>query len=94
MVDDAYITTIRKIKNKFGIARNSELVVCSECLETYKKRREKFEKTLIQYGAVGIVLLIVIVLITQSVQGFFVGLFMALIMVVLSLFYYCPAIKE
>mgnify|MGYP001579377487 CR=1 FL=1 len=40
--DDAVIRAIRKIKQRFNMAKNNELVVEDACLAEYKKKRDKF----------------------------------------------------
>jgi len=60
--EDAVISTIRKIKRLFGIAKNNALVVGADSMEEYKKRRAKFERTFVQYVALAIIMVAAFVL--------------------------------
>ena len=91
--DDAVISTIRAVKTRLGLASNKELVVCGDCLEEHKKRRQGFEKNLVQYGAFGLIVLVVLFILTQTLNALFVGVMLLALMLVMSLFYYHPALE-
>ncbi|MCX6778476.1 MAG: hypothetical protein NT157_06375 [Candidatus Micrarchaeota archaeon] len=91
--DDAVISTIRAVKTRLGFASNKELVVCGDCLEEHKKRRQGFEKNLVQYGAFGLIVLVVLFILTQTLNALFVGVMLLALMLVMSLFYYHPALE-
>jgi len=59
--EDFVIRGIRKIKTAFKVARGSKLIICNEHLEEAKRRREKFEKTLLTYGGLGGVIGIILI---------------------------------
>lgn len=58
--DDAIVSTIRTVKRKLGIAKNNELYVCEACLPVYKEKRKKFEKNLVFYAALAVVVFVLI----------------------------------
>ena len=68
--DDLVIRTIRAIKQKLGIAKNNELVVCPDCVETYRKKRGDYEKRLVQHVVIASVVLLVFVLLPIFTTGF------------------------
>ncbi|MCK4319617.1 hypothetical protein KAW38_03540 [Candidatus Micrarchaeota archaeon] len=59
IIEDPVVQTIRKIKKRFGLLQNNEIVVSPEHLETYKKKREAFERNLVIYSAVAIIVVVV-----------------------------------
>ncbi|MCD6549102.1 hypothetical protein J7K41_00090 [Candidatus Micrarchaeota archaeon] len=52
--EDLVIRTIRRIKEKLGIAKGYKLVVCRECWEEYVKRRKSYERNMITWGLLGL----------------------------------------
>ena len=58
--DDAVVRTIRGVKQRLGIARNNELFVCESCLPVYREKRKKFEKNLVLYVAIGVVIFVLL----------------------------------
>ncbi|RLG19625.1 hypothetical protein DRN67_02220 [Candidatus Micrarchaeota archaeon] len=94
--DDLFITTVRSLKQKLGIATNNVLVVCNDCSTEHKKRRSAFEKKILQYAAIGAVLGLIFLVISRSLQGLVMAILLVLFMAALALVQYHPAseIKE
>lgn len=96
--DDAVIHAIRKIKRKFNVAKNNELVVCENCLPEHKKKREKFEKNLVMHVVIAAVVLIIFFFVSIfspsgiSLSGIFLGMVLAALVVGMSVFNHWPKI--
>ncbi|MFA5381532.1 MAG: hypothetical protein WC356_00025 [Candidatus Micrarchaeia archaeon] len=97
------IKIIRKIKTFFGISRGNTLVICSSCLEEYTKRRNGFEKTMLIWTVIGIILALLLIVPSILVGGdiFYIlrsiGLSILLIIVLLALVgivRYIPKLEE
>ncbi|NYZ60540.1 hypothetical protein H0O01_02475 [Candidatus Micrarchaeota archaeon] len=56
--NDVVIRFIREMKRKVGILKGNELVVCSEHLAKYAEKRKKFERNLVLYATVGVLIAI------------------------------------
>lgn len=100
--EDIILKSIRRAKEFAKISTGNELVVCPDDYEEAKKRRQRFEKSLLTFGGIGAVLGIILVLIAifqgrdiLSIIGslIFVVLLVA-IMAALSLYQYFPAFEE
>lgn len=101
--EDIVINAIRAIKRKLRISTGNDLVVCAAHVEEAKKRRERFERSLMTSAGIGAVLGIILVLlaifnpnrsIVSVLQAIIFLLLLVLIMAALSLYQYFPAIKE
>ncbi|MEM3362560.1 MAG: hypothetical protein QXG16_04590 [Candidatus Anstonellaceae archaeon] len=98
--ESAILNFIKKIKSSLKILKNNELYVCSNCLEEYKKRKKKFNNTLVLNSVVGILLLVALVIIplvfNQEIRldGFVVMIFLMGFLFLISLFSYVPDIEE
>ncbi|MFA6490200.1 MAG: hypothetical protein WCT52_06025 [Candidatus Micrarchaeia archaeon] len=95
--DDLVISGIRAIKQKLGIAKNNELVVCPACTEEYKKKRGEYEKKLVQHVVIASILLLVFILLPIFTKGFslwavVMGVVFAAGVMLLSVFSHCPRI--
>lgn len=97
--EDNAIRFIRKIKQKVGVAKNNELYVCKEDIETHTKRRKDFEKNLIVSSVlaaglviflIGLPLLMGTLDLGNLIGSIFIG---ALIILVVVFFRYTPAIE-
>jgi predicted nucleic acid-binding Zn ribbon protein len=99
--EDFVIRGIRRIKQMFKATTGNKLVVCGECKEIAKKKRQTFEKTLLTYlGLGGIILLIMLVLalisggpIMSILQSVVVLLFFVILLAALSLLNYFPSFE-
>lgn len=90
---DNVIRTIRYIKLKlFRKVSNNRLVVCKECYENYKKYRKKYIGRQRLYVALGVLFLIFGMLLNPSFVALFVGIFITVVMYLLSLLSYLPEI--
>jgi predicted nucleic acid-binding Zn ribbon protein len=98
--EDSIIRAIRTFKQFFHIAANNELYVCSDDIQVHEKRRGEFERSMIFFGVLSA--LVVIVLIgTLLLSGRFDifafisaivrGVFILLLSVV---FKYSPALEK
>ncbi|MEM4554775.1 MAG: hypothetical protein QXT25_02930 [Candidatus Anstonellaceae archaeon] len=99
VLDDYVIRFIRSVKNALGIAKNNTLVVCSNCLEEYKKKRAKYERDLAIHAVVGGLVLLIMVFLPLFTSGFsitavFFGLLLFGMIMALSVFSHCPKIEE
>ncbi|OIO21804.1 hypothetical protein COV61_01560 [Candidatus Micrarchaeota archaeon CG11_big_fil_rev_8_21_14_0_20_47_5] len=96
--EDFVISSLRKLKRIFGIARNNTLVVGRDSLEEYKKRRSKFEKTFVQYAAIAIILVLAIVVLPLllgapfSIGSVLMSMVIGALIIAFSLTSYLPAI--
>ena len=97
--DDAVISGIRAVKQKLGIAKNNELVVCPGCIEAYKKRRGEYEKRLVQHVVIAAIVFLVFAFLPLFTTGFslwslLLGVIFAAGVLLLSVFSHCPKMKE
>jgi hypothetical protein len=92
--DDPVITTIRGVKTRLGFASNRRLVVCDDCREEHRRRRQDFEKRLVQYGGIGLIILVGLFILTQTLNALLIGVFFLLILLLFSLVQYHPALEN
>jgi len=88
--DDPVIAAIRAVKTRLGIATGNRLVVCHEDLETARKKRARFERTLMWCAMLGAAFIFVILLSKQSLASLFIGLVVAAVVVSFALLAYFP----
>ncbi len=96
--DDAVILALRRIKRLFGIAKNNRLIVSQDELAEYKKRRAKFEKNFVQYAALSVLIFAAMFALslfagTISLGTFAMPILIGILLVLLSLASYMPAIE-
>ncbi len=58
--DDFVIKAIRWGKRKLGIAKNNELFVDEGCLPAYREKRKRFERNVVFYVAIGVIIFVLI----------------------------------
>ncbi len=98
--EDVVLKSIRSVKQSLGIATNNILIVCEQCEEEYRKKREKFEKTFAQHVLFGILILLAIVVVPMLVGGVFqpgtilLGVLVAAFIIALSIVQYFPSITD
>jgi hypothetical protein len=98
--DDAVIRVIRAIKQRFGVARNNELCVDQGCLPKYRERRKRFERNMVFYVALGVILFVLINGVQAmagmfSLVAFVASVFLALLIAALAVLNYAtPPIDE
>lgn len=97
--EDFVIKTIRGIKQKLRIATNNKLVVCSECEEAYRKKKEEFEKTLVLHATIAALIVIVFLALPFvvgrpfSFTSLFAGILLGIFIVGLTITRYIPAVE-
>jgi uncharacterized protein YacL len=94
VVEDKIIEIIRKIKGKFGAVKGYKLLVCENCIEKYEKRRKRFERNVIIYGGLGVVMALFLIVFNFSFASILTGIFLILVMILLALMGYQPRIKK
>lgn len=99
--EDIIISTIRKIKRFFKIAKESELVVCDQHLEEALKRRKEFESSIVKVVALVAVIAVIAILLALLNKSFsFVPVTISILILVfillifVSLFRYFPAVEN
>ncbi|VVB97969.1 Uncharacterised protein [uncultured archaeon] len=98
--DDAIIKAIRAVKQRLGVAKNNELCVDQGCLPKYRERRKKFEKNIIFYVALGVIVFVLInglqlMAGAFSIVAFIASLFLAVLIAGLAILNYAtPPIDE
>lgn len=101
--EDWVIRGIRSVKQRLNIARNAQLVVCADCLEKHEEKRKKFEKNLVMYAGIAVILtflLLAFALFFGSntdlwaiLRILFLGACLVALFVVLAFFHYVPAVQ-
>ena len=99
VADDFVIRTIRKAKEALHIAKNNTLVVCPECMETYAKKRAKYERDLAIHAAIGGLVLLLFVLLPLFTTGFSIvsvllGLLLFCLIMAFTVFSHCPKMED
>lgn len=94
VVEDKIIDFIRKVKSKLGVVKGYKLYVCDNCLETYEKKRKRFERNILLYGGLGLVLTLLLLFFNFSIGSFLVGILLFLVMLLLAIMGYVPQIKK
>jgi len=84
VADDVVIRAIRWVKRKLGVAQESRLVVCGEDMEEHTRRRRKFEKHMVQYGALAFILVVVMIVLSGSLPGVLVAVFIGAFILLLG----------
>ena len=100
--EDFVIRGIRKIKTSLKIARGTNLIICDEHLEEARKKRERFEKSLLTYGGIGAVIGIILVIagllggrdLISILSSMLIAILLIVVLVIFSLAYYFPAVEE
>ncbi|MEM4389996.1 MAG: hypothetical protein QXG98_05030 [Candidatus Micrarchaeia archaeon] len=95
VADDAVIRTIRWLKRRLGVLQGNKLVVCRDDMEEHQRRRQRFEKHLIQYGAIFFVLAIAMLVLSGSLLGMLIIVVMAAFILALVIVVdYTPLVKK
>jgi hypothetical protein len=97
--DDAIIRAIRRVKQSLNMAQNNELCVCEADVPAHEKRRREFERSLVLFGVLAAVVVILLVAtlvmsgrfdIVAFLSALLIGLFILLFAIV---FKYAPALE-
>ena len=90
--DDLIIRSIRRVKQTLNIAQNNKLVVCRKCMPEHLKRRENFEKRVVRYGAIGVIIAIVLLLLLQTWNSLVAGALIVILMLSFTITGYHPSL--
>ncbi|MGC8923590.1 MAG: hypothetical protein ACP5H8_02555 [Candidatus Micrarchaeia archaeon] len=92
--EDYVISAIRWVKKRLNAEKGNTLVVCDKCMDSYKKRRGEFERSLLMYGGAGIVIMIILILLNLSLSSFLAGILLLIFMLILAHIKYVPRLRE
>lgn len=98
--DEPLIIAIRKVKQRFNIAKNNELVVCQNDMEEYLKKRKKYETNIAIYSViaaivVGAFIFLPLFLGTFSLPSIITSIGFALFIIILPIISsYTPALSK
>lgn len=98
--EDNIIRFIRKIKRFLRIAKNNELYVCEEHIKEHKKRRKAFEKSMLFFGVIAAIIILVfgglLILSGRFDPGSFISLLiLGVILISFSvIFKFVPAVES
>lgn len=96
LVVDPILALLRFFKEKINWGVQKETVIVCEnkkCIETFKKRISSFHREIAVFVTTGIVLGLVIIGLTRTLQSVVVGVIIALICSSFSLAKYCPNVE-
>ncbi|HIE54886.1 MAG TPA: hypothetical protein EYP90_06860 [Chromatiaceae bacterium] len=98
--EDRIIRAIRKVKKALNIATNNELYVSEDCISKHKERRRAFEKSMLFFGILAAIV-VILMLSTVVLSGrfdigvilssFLIGGFILLFAII---FKYTPALES
>lgn len=94
VIEDKIIEVLRTIKSKLGIVKGYKLIVCKDCEKEYEKRRKTFERNLLLYGGLGVVIMIFLMFLNFSIGSFLSGLLLFFVLIILALLKYVPKIEK
>lgn len=98
--DDAIISTIRGLKNKFGLGTNNRLYVSPENYDVYRKKRSKFEQKVVLLGAFGVIVSLFVIGANLFMRGTFdlvqilSSIALTIFLVALAFVDYVPAVED
>ncbi|MCX8197596.1 MAG: hypothetical protein N3F07_00140 [Candidatus Micrarchaeota archaeon] len=97
--DDAVIIAIRKVKNMLGVAKNNQLMVCDLCAESYKRKRESYERNIVIHTIIAALVLLAFILLPLFTSGFSIwslvmGVVLAGVIMGFSLFSHVPKASQ
>ena len=96
VTDDHVLKTLRWFKtNITKNVQNNTLVVCKTCYPQYSKQRKKYISRRTAYVALGIIFLILSVIISSGawLTALSIGIFIVILLYVLSLINYMPGLQ-
>ncbi|MGC9005098.1 MAG: hypothetical protein ACP5JC_00535, partial [Candidatus Micrarchaeia archaeon] len=97
--EDIVIEWLRRIKKKFGIAKNNELFVCKDDYDKYKDKRKQFERNFMFASALAAAILLLLIIVPiffgslPSLSGIFFGLVVGVFLILMALLSYLPAVE-
>lgn len=92
--DDPVIDTIRRVKERLGISTGNVLVVCKECLPKAQEKRRRFERTAMTWGVLAVLMILLMLLISLSLQSVFFGILIAFFFTLFALSSYFPKVEK
>ncbi|MEM3555914.1 MAG: hypothetical protein QXF56_04320 [Candidatus Micrarchaeia archaeon] len=92
--DDPVIDTIRKIKEKLHASTGNTLVVCKECLPKAEEKRRRFERTAMTWGVLAVLMAVLLLLISFSIQSLLLAIVMGVVFMLLALVSYYPKVEK
>lgn len=93
--DDAYLETIRRIKQKLNIAANNKLVVCKECMPAAVEKRRRFERTLMTWGILATLMFVMFILMSPTLFSFLLAVVVVVFFMLFALlFSYFPKVES
>jgi hypothetical protein len=92
--EDPVIETIRSIKERLNISTKNTLVVCKECLPKAEEKRKRFERSVMTWGILAVLVAVLLLLISFSIQSFLLSIITALAFMLLSLLSYFPKVEK
>ena len=91
---DYMIDGIAYVKKLMKTYKGNKLVVCEDCFDEYKKKRERFVRNLLLYGGIGAILGLLLIFTNLSLQSIIFALFLELIMLILAHMSYVPKVMD
>lgn len=92
--DDPYILLVRSLKGRLGMATGNRLVVCEADLPKYGEKRKRFERYIMWFGFLAILLVLMFLFSSPSIFGIPYLLLGVLLVMVIPLLTYFPGIRE
>jgi len=92
--DDRVVSSIRKVKQKLGIAQNNILVVCKEDMPIYRQKRASFEKYFLIWGGLALLLFLFHLVLSPTLTGIAFSLIIIILLISFSLIRYFPKVEE
>jgi hypothetical protein len=97
--EDVIIRFIKKIKQKTGTIQNNVLMVCDADLETYKKKRQNFEKMAVLHATAAVIVVAILFLAPIilgapfSIVNLFFALILGIMIAALAILSYTPGLE-
>ena len=97
--DDPVINSIRGVKKLFHVSQNNELFVCEKDLQNHAEKRTKFEKDMLLFSGLAVVIFLVLTVlpifsgrfqVSMFLSSVFIGFLIILFGVILK---YAPAVE-
>ncbi len=94
VLDDPYITTVRAIKTRLGVAAGNRLVVCKEDIPKWQEKRKRFERYVMWFAFLAFILFVSFILVSPSIIGLLYVLIGIVLIMAIPLLTYTPSIVE
>jgi len=92
--DDPVIEAIRGIKERLNISKRNILVVCKECLPKAEEKRKRFERSVMTWGILAVLVAVLLLLISFSIQSLLLSVVTAVLFMLLALLSYFPKVEK